>query len=107
MKLLQDELKAALPDPTIPLDWLHLEDLLYVSACIREAVRLSYGVIVWSLIISANRLTEYKRWDIPAGTPVSNDNRRRAARRCDISRFLILYAGALVGQPEDEGRLVA
>ena len=71
LKRLQEELKATLPDPTTPVDWLCLEDLPYLSACIREAVRLSYGVTTRQPRISPNNPTKYKTWDIPAGTPVS------------------------------------
>ncbi|KIW33393.1 hypothetical protein, variant [Cladophialophora immunda] len=71
MKRLQEELKAAIPDPAAPLDWLRLEELPYLSACIKEAVRLSYGVTSRSPRISPNRPFKYKSWEIPAGTPVS------------------------------------
>ena len=71
MKQLKDELKAAFPDPSTPLDWLRLEELSYLSACIKEAVRLSYGVTARTPRVSPNRPLKYKTWDIPAGTPVS------------------------------------
>ena len=70
-KKLQNELKAAIPDPTAPLDWLRLEELPYLSACIKEAIRLSYGVSARNPRISPDKPIRYKSWDIPAGTPVS------------------------------------
>jgi hypothetical protein len=45
LRKLQDELRKAIPDPAAELDWLRLEDLPYVGACIKEAVRLPHGVI--------------------------------------------------------------
>lgn len=71
MTRLQDELKVALPDPTAPLDWLHLEKLPYLSACITEAIRMSYGVVSRLPRISPKKPFKYKNWNIPAGTPVS------------------------------------
>lgn len=71
MKQLQDELKAAIPDPTAPLDWLRLEELPYLSACIKESIRMSYGVSARNPRISPDKPIKYKAWDIPAGTPVS------------------------------------
>lgn len=68
---LRAELKEALPDPNGPLDWLQLEKLPYLSACIQEAIRLSYGVTSRGPRISPNKPTKYKDWEIPAGTPVS------------------------------------
>lgn len=68
---LQKELNAAIPDPTAPLDWRHLEELPYLSACIKEAVRLSYGVTARNPRISPDKPMEYKTWTIPTGTPVS------------------------------------
>jgi len=71
MERLQAELKAAILDPTAPLDWLRLEELPYLSVCIKEAIRLSYGVTARNPRISPNRPFKYKSWNIPARIPVS------------------------------------
>jgi hypothetical protein len=41
---LRAELLQALPDPRAPLDFVKLEKLHYLSACIREGIQLAYGV---------------------------------------------------------------
>ena len=65
-------MREAIPDPKAPLDWPHLEEHLpYLGACIREAVRLSYGVSARNPRISPDKSIRYKEWEIPAGTPVS------------------------------------
>jgi hypothetical protein len=71
MKRLQGELKAALPDATAPLDWLHLEKLPYLSACLTEAIRMSYGVVFRLPRMSPNKSMYDKDWEIPPNTPVS------------------------------------
>jgi cytochrome P450 len=71
LKKLQTELKAAIPDPTIEPDLPQLEKLPYLSACIQEGIRLSYGLAVRHARISQDKATKYKAWTIPAGTPVS------------------------------------
>jgi cytochrome P450 len=71
LQKLQDELKTAIPDSRAPLDWVNLEELPYLGGCIKEAIRLSYGVSARSARISPDKPTKYKSWDIPAGTPVS------------------------------------
>jgi cytochrome P450 len=71
LKKLQTELKAAIPDPTIEPDLPQLEKLPYLSACIQEGIRLSYGLAVRHARVSPDKATKYKEWTIPAGTPVS------------------------------------
>jgi Cytochrome P450 len=53
------------------MDWLRLEDLPYLGACIKEAIRLSYGVTSRNPRISPDKPMKYKAWEIPPGTPVS------------------------------------
>ncbi len=67
---LRTELIEAIPDPTVPLDWLKLEQLPYLSAVIREGIRLAYGVTARSPRLSPKAL-QYKDWVIPPRTPVS------------------------------------
>ncbi|KAH7417587.1 putative cytochrome P450 [Cadophora sp. MPI-SDFR-AT-0126] len=68
---LRSELEAAIPDPTVQLDSLFLEKLPYLSACVQEGIRLSYGVSSRNPRISPDKPTKYKDFVIPAGTPVS------------------------------------
>ncbi|CZR51378.1 related to cytochrome P450 CYP3/CYP5/CYP6/CYP9 subfamilies [Phialocephala subalpina] len=70
-KKLRTELEAAIPNPNAELDSLSLEKLPYLSACIQEGIRLSYGVSARNPRISPDKPTKYKDWVIPAGTPVS------------------------------------
>jgi cytochrome P450 len=67
---LREELLPVLPFPTSEPDWQKLEKLPYLTACIQEAVRLSYGISHRNPRVSRTAL-EYKTWVIPAGTPVS------------------------------------
>ena len=69
---LRAELEEAIPNPDriAELDWLKLEQLPYLSAVIREGVRLAYGVTARSPRLSPKAL-QYKEWTIPARTPVS------------------------------------
>lgn len=67
---LRAELLQALPDLMAPLDFVKLEKLPYLSACIREGIRLAYGVTS-RLPRLAHKPLQYKNWAIPARTPVS------------------------------------
>jgi cytochrome P450 len=71
LKKLRAELDEAIPDPTARLDVIQLERLSYLSACIQEGIRLSYGVSSRNPRISPDKPTKYKEWVIPSGTPVS------------------------------------
>ncbi|EGY20442.1 trichodiene oxygenase [Verticillium dahliae VdLs.17] len=50
--------------------WIELQRLPYLSAAIKEAIRLSYGVTT-RLPRICHEDIRYKDWIIPAGTPVS------------------------------------
>jgi cytochrome P450 len=67
---LRAELLQAIPDPMTPLDFLKLEKLPYLTACIREGIRLAYG-ITSRMPRLAHKSLQYKEWTIPARTPVS------------------------------------
>ena len=71
LRKLQDELRTAIPDPAAPLDWARLEELPFLGGCIKEAIRLSYGISGRHPRISPDKPMRYKKWSIPAGTPVS------------------------------------
>ncbi len=68
---LRNELVKAMPDPLQLMKWPDLEQLPYLSACMREAVQLSYGVTARSPRISPDAAMKYGEWIIPAGIPVS------------------------------------
>lgn len=68
---LRSELEAAIPEATAQLDSLFLKKLPYLSACIQEGIRLSYGVSSRNPRISPDKPTKYRNFVIPAGTPVS------------------------------------
>ena len=67
---LRKELVQAIPDPTVPVDWLKMEQLPYLCACAREGVRVSHGVTSRNPRVLSKPLN-YERWVIPPGTPVS------------------------------------
>lgn len=68
---LRAELERANLDPMSMPDVIRLEKLPYLSACIQEGIRLSYGVSSRNPRISPDKPTRYKDWVIPSGTPVS------------------------------------
>ncbi|KAL9601579.1 MAG: hypothetical protein Q9219_002413 [cf. Caloplaca sp. 3 TL-2023] len=70
---LSRELKTAIPDPTSIPSWAELSRLPYLSACVEEALRLSYGVVQRSPRVSPHQPLQYKSYLIPPGTAVSND----------------------------------
>lgn len=69
-KKLRAELEEALPDPNAPLDWQYLEQLPYLTGCIKEGIRLAYGIASRLPRVARHDL-KYKDWVIPTGTPVS------------------------------------
>ncbi|KAK1990315.1 cytochrome P450 [Colletotrichum falcatum] len=70
LQKLRAELDAAMPSAADVLPWTELQKLPYLTAVIREGVRLSYGVTT-RLPRIAHHDIEYKGYRIPAGTPVS------------------------------------
>jgi cytochrome P450 len=67
---LRAELEEAIPDPLMQLHWQTLEQLPYLTGCIKEGIRLAYGIGSRLPRVSRTDLT-YKEWTIPAGTPIS------------------------------------
>lgn len=68
---LHDELIKAIPDLTKIPSWAQLEKLPYLSGCVYEALRLSYGVTARQIRVAPEETLNYKDWEIPAGTPIS------------------------------------
>ncbi|RDL42235.1 uncharacterized protein BP5553_02214 [Venustampulla echinocandica] len=71
---LRQELIEAIPDPDNILSWADLQALPYLTACIEEALRLSYGIVQRSPRVSPEIGFQYKDIHIPPGFPVSMDN---------------------------------
>ncbi|KND89070.1 Trichodiene oxygenase [Tolypocladium ophioglossoides CBS 100239] len=67
---LREELDGASPNASAMLSWTELQQLPYLSAVVREGLRLSYGVTT-RLPRVAHEEIRYKEHVIPAGTPVS------------------------------------
>jgi len=70
LRKLRAELVEAIPDPLTLLDWQNLEHLPYLTGCIKEGIRLSYGISS-RMPRMARQDLKYKDWVIPAGTPIS------------------------------------
>ena len=69
LRKLKQELKTARTDNG--LDPQELEKLPYLTAVIKEGLRLSYGATIRSPRSAPDTILRYKEWSIPAGTPVS------------------------------------
>lgn len=69
---LQDELRQAIPHPNAEraFDYQKLEKLPYLSACVKEAIRVSLGVTARNHRLIKEPL-RYQDWVIPPYTPVS------------------------------------
>ena len=67
---LRKELQTAIPSRDTEFRWEDVEKLPYLNACIREGLRLSYGVTARSPRLWPKAL-QYQSWEIPARTPVS------------------------------------
>jgi len=67
MQKVRDEI-STVPETA---SWSELEQLPYLSACIAEGNRLSFGVTARVCRIAPDETLRYKKYDIPPGTPVS------------------------------------
>ena len=74
LKNLKDELSIAIPNVNTVPSWRDLENLPYISAVIKEGLRMSYGVVSRMPRVSPNAPLKYKDWIIPPNTPVSMNN---------------------------------
>ncbi|KAK2879935.1 hypothetical protein FQN49_000747 [Arthroderma sp. PD_2] len=68
---LQEELKGSLPDPQADPSLAMLERLPYLTAVIKEGLRISALVTSRLPRIAPDEVLEYNGWKIPPGTPVS------------------------------------
>lgn len=76
LRKLKNELKSAFPKQDWPTSLSALENCQYLVAVIREALRLSYGVVARLPRISHTEMvfidqTSKITWKIPRGTPIS------------------------------------
>ncbi|KKY18373.1 putative cytochrome p450 family protein [Phaeomoniella chlamydospora] len=67
---LHTELVSAIPDPFQAIRWSQVENLPYLSAVIKEGIRLAYGIASRLPRVARNDL-KYQNWIIPAGVPIS------------------------------------
>ena len=70
LQKLRAELSKAIPYPDVPPTWSQVEQLPYLNAVVKEAVRLSIGLATRNPRLFHTPI-QYKDWIIPAGTPVS------------------------------------
>lgn len=69
-RLITELREASFHDPEKPT-WLELEQLPYLTAVIKEALRLGYGVAQRLPRISKHKAIQYETYSIPPGTPFS------------------------------------
>ena len=69
---LRAELTKLMPMPTMDASWLDLEKLPYLTAVIKEGLRLHHGLTARNPRVAPHENLQYKEWVIPAGTPVSS-----------------------------------
>lgn len=74
LRKLKDELRTVLQGPFSPITLSTLEKLPYLTGCVQECTRLSYGVSTRLQRIAPDETLTFddgkKDWLIPAGTPV-------------------------------------
>ncbi|TVY28782.1 Cyrochrome P450 monooxygenase [Lachnellula hyalina] len=75
LERLRVELEEAIPDPDKPVPVENIEQLPYLTACIQEGLRLSYGLSTRLPRVSPVDVMVFndgkKDWHIPPGTPTS------------------------------------
>ncbi|MCJ1457978.1 hypothetical protein MMC28_008347 [Mycoblastus sanguinarius] len=68
---LQDELKTVMPNADASPSWTQLERLPYLTAVIKEGLRIGYGFPHRMQRVSPDVALQFHDWTIPVGTPVS------------------------------------
>lgn len=77
LKKLREELLTVLPEPDGNIDLVTLERMPYLTACVKEALRMGNGTSTRLQRIAPDETLVFqdpqtgKEWTIPAGTPVS------------------------------------
>ena len=71
LRKLKAELAAAIPDPSASTPLPDLEALPYLSAVIKEGLRLSFGNSSRIPRVAVDQPIRYGEWEIAPGTPVS------------------------------------
>ncbi|KAH6915232.1 benzoate 4-monooxygenase cytochrome P450 [Coprinopsis sp. MPI-PUGE-AT-0042] len=69
-KRLANDLVKAFPDPSMMIAWAELKKISYLTAVIKEALRLSHGFVSPMLRVVGEGGIELSGYDIPAGTSV-------------------------------------
>lgn len=101
LKRLHHELKEAIPGPHDELDWQRLEKLPYLTACIQEVLRFSYGVTVRHPRVSNQATIQYKEVVHSAGNTGVNVHHRHPPSREDLPRLSQIHSRAVAGEPAD------
>ncbi|KAJ4299457.1 hypothetical protein N0V90_004702 [Kalmusia sp. IMI 367209] len=70
LRKLRDELKTVLPNPKSEAPLMELEKLPFLTAVLKEGLRMGYGATVRSSRIAPDTSLRYGDWIIPARTPV-------------------------------------
>ncbi|KFX99303.1 hypothetical protein V490_01849 [Pseudogymnoascus sp. VKM F-3557] len=74
LKRLKEELRTVLKGPSSPVTLATIEQLPYLTGCVQECIRLSYGVCTRLQRIAPDETLTFndgkKDWYIPPGTPV-------------------------------------
>jgi cytochrome P450 len=65
------KLRKELAEAKDTQDWHDLEKLPYLNGCVREAIRLSHGVVTRDPRLAPDTEIQYQNWTIPRNTPVS------------------------------------
>src|SRR4051812_12025378 len=68
---LKAELKSAMPEANQLAPWAKLETLPYLSAAIKEALRLAYGTSSRFIRVAPEATLQYKDYVLPPGTAIS------------------------------------
>ncbi|CAG8204690.1 unnamed protein product [Penicillium olsonii] len=71
LRALREELVGAMPTPDTKLSWTQLEKLPYLSAVVKESLRLSGSITIRQPRIFPTKPLVYEDYTIPPGTPVS------------------------------------
>lgn len=69
--ILKRELEEAMPDENCLAPWAKLETLPYLTAVIRESLRLAYGTSSRFIRVAPLQTLHYKQYSPPPGTPAS------------------------------------